>query len=450
MTRRIVWITVALIVLFGLGGLWFMDTFEQRPVKTHTPPESEARRNPYLALERFMGRMGRPFKPQGDVRFLDALPPGGVVILDVNRRAQMTPARIDRLLAWVERGGYLIAAAELPGLEDPVLARFQVSRWGEAQKKPPIDDDEDDEASPANAPPAAGNTSAGNPHQCAAEDQSATPAATPPPQVPAPAPAPSAPAAALASPPKPGVPAKRASPPRSVQVQLPGAARPLNAAHYYPGLKIGRLTPAWTAGAPDFGAQFVHFSHGAGHVTFVSGLPHRFSNRGIGAQDHAELLWSLLQTYQPDGAKPVYLLTRLTVPRLWEWLVERAGAVLVAGLALLLLWLWRVIPRFGPPQLEPEPDRRQLREHLTALGLFVWRRGGLDHWLKVAREAFQARLALRHPTLAGLPPAEQAEALSQLSSLSPARIAAALQGPAGSASEFTHTLRTLRNLERSL
>lgn len=427
-TRRIVWITLALIVLGALGSLWFMDNFERRPVKTRVPPEAEARRNPYLALERFLGRMGRPLKREGDPRFLDRLPAGGVVILDVNRRAQMTPARIDQLLAWVGRGGYLIAAAELPGLEDPLLARFDLRRWGEAKKPAPADDDEEDDDGESTPGPEASAT----PGEAAQRPPEPTPA-------PAAAPTPTRP-----------TPARRVTPPRVVTVAIPGAARPLTTAFLAPGLQPGRRTPAWSADAPEAGAQLVHFSHGAGQVTFVAGLPRRLSNLAIGQHDHAELIWTLVQTYQPDTAKPIHLLTRLTVQRLWDWLIERAWAVLVAGALLLGLWLWRVVPRFGTAQPEPEPDRRQLREHLTALGLYLWRRGGLDHWLAVARDAFQSRLARRHPALAGLPPARQAEALAQLTHRPVALIAAALHGPATTATAFTHALRTLRNLERSL
>ena len=96
------------------------------------------------------------------------------------------------------------------------------------------------------------------------------------------------------------------------------------------------------------------------------------------------------------------------------------------------------------------PSRRELREHLTALGRYVWRAGGLDHWLRVAREDFLARLSLRHPAVAALSPPEQATELARMSGRSASLIAAALHGTVGSPHSFTQAMRTLRNLERVL
>ncbi|OQA31524.1 MAG: hypothetical protein BWY57_02320 [Betaproteobacteria bacterium ADurb.Bin341] len=238
---------------------------------------------------------------------------------------------------------------------------------------------------------------------------------------------------------------------RQVAVNIPGAARPLFAdPPYYRGIRAGKVEPVWGAEAAGQGAQYLHFTYGAGQVTIVAGLAGQFANAAIGRCDHAEILWTLLQTYQPQSTGPIHWMTRLEYPSLWQWLVESAWMAVIAGLALLLLWLWRVVPRFGAPLPDPEPERRQLREHLVAVGRYVWRSGGLDYWLLVAREAFLARLALRHPALATLPPVEQAEALARLTRRPAAMIADALHKPAGPLSSFTSAMRTLQNLERSL
>ncbi len=389
MKRGPVLVGLILLLLAALVATWFYLNVEEVVEKTHTPPEAEALRNPYLALERFLVRMGRPLERRMDARFLDALPPGGVLVLDAGRRAQLTPERLARLLSWVERGGYLIAAAERAG-DDPLLERFDVQL-----------------ADPAKV--FGGSVAEGaDPARCAPLD-------------------------------------------RQVVVHIPGAARPLFAdPPYYRGLRAGKVEPVWVAEAAGRGAQYLHFAHGAGQVTIVAGLAGQFSNTAIGRCDHAEILWTLLHTYQPQSTAPIHWMTRLEYPSLGQWLLESAWTALWSGLAFLLLWLWRVVPRFGAPLPDPEPERRQLREHLAAVGRYVWRSGGLDHWLSVGREAFLARLALRHPALAALPPVEQAEALARLTRQPVAMITDALHKPAGSVSSFTSAMRTLHHLERSL
>lgn len=386
MSRRLVWTTVLVLAALLLAAVGFVARFEQVPVERWTPPGKEARRNPYLALERFMATLGRPLIRAESAAFLDALPHGGVLILDSHRRAHLSPARLERLLAWVAAGGYLIVAPEPRGVDDPVLAFFEVNCG------------------------------------CSAETPQDEPAA----------------------------PAKSPAPPQSFAVAVPGTGRPLQVQFGLGTLQAGSVEPDWRAGAAPQPDKLLHFRHGAGHVTMIAGLSWLFDNRHIGRFDHAELLWTLVETYQPERSGPLTLMARLATPTLWEWLAESAWTAVLALAALLALWLWAVLPRFGPARPEPEAARRQLGEHLAAVGRYVWRAGGLEHWLETARESFRARLALRHPALLALPPAEQAAALAEITQRPVALIAAALHQPAASPQSFTLALATLRHLENRL
>ena len=390
MTRRIVWGLVLCLVFSVLGGYWFLSRFHQVPVKERTEAGPEARHNAYLALEMFAVRMGRPLARESNARYLDALPAGGVLILDRNRRHFMEPARVDRLMAWVEAGGYLLLVPEFSGVPDPILERLGAS-WPKPRERP----------RPLQVPQADENPDC----QC------------------------------------------RRHFPETLSVQIPGAPRPL-AVSFQTGPQADSREPDWSAGDEDFGDQILHYDLGRGHVTVISGLDRLLNNWQIGDHDHAELLWTLLATYQPRGS--VTLMSRLAVPNLWDWLVETGWAAGIAGLTLLVLWLWRMLPRFGPAAPEPEPGRRELREHLGALGRYVWRSGGLPHWLQVAREDFHSRLALRHPAVALLPVTERAETLARMTHRPVSLVAAALAGPAETPHAFTAALRTLRKLERAL
>lgn len=387
MKRPLIWAVVAGLALLVLGTVAFFAMFEQVPTTRHEPPKGEARHNPYLALERFMQKMQRPLTRNNDAKLLDQLPAqGGVLILDAKRKAHLTPARLARLLAWVEGGGYLIAAMESCDC-DVLMTHFGIENLRDRQQA----EGEDKEAQGRK---------------------------------------------------------NRKKMPETIPVKLPGSERALTLSYRYSNMVSGERPPLWAVEDEDFGANLLHYAHGKGQVTFLN--LSRFNNTSIGKHDEAEFLWSLLQAYQPGTRGPVILMTRLHLPTLWEWLSGPALAALVAGLTLLLLALWRAVPRFGPLAPAPEPNRRQLREHLTAVGRYVWRAGGLAHWLQIARETFLNRLALRQPAIARLAPEQMTQALSQLTRRPPAMIASALFGNADSMHDFTLAMRTLRNLERSL
>lgn len=412
MTRRIVWGGVLALVFAVLIGLWLSTRLEQVEVEHWTPPGKEARHNPFLAMTRFLASMGRPLRPAGESDGLAALPPGGVVLLDAQRRSQLTPARTQGLLDWVKQGGYLIVAAEAPGVKDPLLDFFQVDCGCGSHRDEPESTADGETGNPT-----------GNEAENTPENTAETPAPT-------------------------AVKAPRR--PESVSVSVPGAARPLQVDYSYRQLETGDTEPEWEAGADNYPAQILHFRHGTGHVTVLASLAGLFDNKRIGHRDHAELLWTLLETYQPDRSRPVTLFTRLGRITLWEWLVRTALPATLSAAALLVLWLWSVVPRFGRKLPVAQPARRELREHLAAIGRYVWRVGGLDYWLETARESCRERLALRHPGLLALAPAEQARALAELTRRPASLIAAALHEPARTPQSFTLALRVLRNLERSL
>jgi hypothetical protein len=212
----------------------------------------------------------------------------------------------------------------------------------------------------------------------------------------------------------------------------------------------GARQPEWAASRGGRGAQILHYRVGRGNVTIAVGLDRQLSNDRIGEQDHAELYWALLGRYDRSPHPSVLLLSRLRMPTLSAWLWENAWEAGVAAVVFLLLWLWRVVPRFGACQPDAPPVRRELREHLAAVGRYLWRAGALPTLLAPAREHFHTRLALRHPGIAALPDEARASALAALSRRPVTQIAAALHGPADTPHTFSEALRTLHKLERDL
>ena len=385
MSRRLIWGVAGVVVCLGLVVSWFLNTFERVSVPRRDAPQAEARENPYLALERFLARMGRPVTRTTEADIIHRLPTPGALILDRGRAYHLTDTRQEALMEWVNSGGYLMLVPEGPGTPDPVVDVFDLV-WTDAL----LESENQDEA--------------------------------------------------------PGDP-QRNRPPKPSQrpVVVPGTARPLAVA-FQDGLTTVGEDPEWAATDSNYGAHVLHFVHGQGAVTVIAHLDALVSNNGIADYDHAELVSSLLERYQPNGA--VVLLTRLGIPTLGEWLVAQAPLALASGALLLAIWLWNVVPRFGVVVPEPSPDRRDLHEHLLAVGRFVRKRGGGDVWLTIVRSAVKGALVRRHPSY-GVGDDDLATRAAH-TGIPLADLTQAFTGDGTRTDRLVVTMRALQRVERSL
>ena len=388
MKRRIIWSLVACVALATLITVWFLQNFEQVPVRHREAPQKEARRNPYLAFERLLQELGRPIERLESPRSLDQLPAQSILILDESRRRNVTPARVERLLDWVHCGGYLIVAAENAS-DDPLLRKLGVSHY-QAPKgqcapctKDKIEEEADDD-----------------------------------------------------------------DPPVEIEVTLPINQTRYRLEHFGRGLSSSSPEPAWQAGSAKERSALLHFRWGRGHITVIDDLSF-VDNHSLGDHDHAELIWALLQHYQAQGK--IHLASRMEIQTLWQWLAESAWMLLISGALLIALWLWRIIPRFGGTCPSPIDERRDLTQHLSAIGRSVWREGGVTHWLSVVRHALNKRLSLRYPDLNRMDASEKRMVLAKIADCKTKDIHSALMsGQAQSAEEFTRTMQTLQRLDQRL
>ena len=385
MNRQLMWSVTGAALCLGLVTWWFLNTFERVPVSRRDAPQAEARENPYLALERFLARMGTPVIRTTEADILHRLPAPGTLILDRGRAYHLTASRQAALMEWVDNGGYLMLVPETPGTPDPVVDMFDLV-WTDSL----LQSESEDEA-PGDAQ------------------------------------------------------AKRPPKPSQRPVVVPGAARPL-AVEFLDGLTPVGDDPEWAAADSNYGAHVLHFAHGEGAVTVIARLDALVSNSGIADYDHAELVWSLLERYQPNGA--VVLLTRLGIPTLGEWLVARAPLTLASGAVLLAIWLWYVVPRFGIVVPEPSPDRRDLHEHLLAVGRFVRKRGGGDVWLTIVRSAVKGALVRRHPSYG--PGDDDLAVRAAHTGIPLADLTQAFNGDGKRTDPLVITMRALQRVERSL
>ena len=394
MSRTAIWSAIAGLVLVTLATLWFLDNFERVPVKNHEGMKEEALRNPYLAAERLFSRLGRNVRKVRSPAALDVLGTGETLILERHRQRAVNRARADRLFRWVEEGGYLIVEREYAG-DDYLLQKLGVSWY-----KPPKEQSETEEGEEGEEVP---------------EQKVRRPA----------------------------------DEKAYIDVALPDSDIVYRVSSRGRGLTAsGPLQPEWKMSGLYGGDAILHFAVGRGHVTVLSRLDF-MNNRQLLEHDHAEFASALLQRYQPGGR--VHLAVRLENPTLWEWLTESAWMALISAGVMIVLWLWRVVPRFGGTCAAQVPARRDLAQHLLAIGRSLWREGGLGYLRNVVRRNVTQRLALRHPSLARRLSGERYAALAQLAGVKTEDIREALASESTPTPEtFTRATQLLQRLEHKL
>ena len=399
--RRAFWAVVGVTAACVLAWAWFITTYERESYEARTRPDKIALRNAWLPAEMLLQRFGYRVTTQQEAATLDHLPPGGTLILSNERQYHLTPARTAAVLEWVEHGGSLIADAAGTGTNDPILKAFDVRSTPPRARRPRTDDaekkDEDEEEKA--------------PRRNERRE-----------------------------------PARRA-------VDVPGYGRTLR---MYPNawpMYLGETLPTWqVAGETDKAGnrayEILAFDRGAGRVMLVNGL-WRFHNVGsLERDDHAEILLALVATHQRDG--DVRIMARLESPSIFEWLWDNALAALATALALLLFWLWRIIPRFGVVRPEPARPRRSLVQHLRAIGRFLWRHRAATVLLDAARANVRRRLAQRGLAAPDLPVADAAAQLAPAFGIAPEALALALGGTPGTNDQYAAAMATLSDLDRRL
>ena len=147
----------------------------------------------------------------------------------------------------------------------------------------------------------------------------------------------------------------------------------------------------------------------------------------------------------------VWLVFDTAFTPLWK-LIWAAVPYLVIGLALLLLaWLWRAIPVFGPRIVAEQPERRSIIEHIHASGRFTWRYEGPDGLSESAVRALIRDAAVVHPRLSGMSPQQQAQAIARITGQAPRFVFEVISGEIEKRPrEFTGHVRKLQAVRKEL
>ncbi len=114
MPKRTLFIGLGALAVAALLGAAFRFGFTRETLRELVGPGPEAIRNPYLAAERLLDRLGaRTISTDGTI--LLKLPDAGETLLVPGERRLLGQAQTRELLDWVRGGGYLVAAASAKG-----------------------------------------------------------------------------------------------------------------------------------------------------------------------------------------------------------------------------------------------------------------------------------------------------------------------------------------------
>ncbi len=114
MNRNTMIIAVLVISIASLVAYWFFDTFEHRVEEKEVGFHGEARRNNFLAAERFLEKFGMQIQSLPTILDLKDMPDTNDVLFIPTGRYDLAPEKIDELLDWVRAGGHLIVRARRP------------------------------------------------------------------------------------------------------------------------------------------------------------------------------------------------------------------------------------------------------------------------------------------------------------------------------------------------
>jgi len=194
-----------------------------------------------------------------------------------------------------------------------------------------------------------------------------------------------------------------------------------------------------------WGAVILQRDYGKGHITVMTELQ-LLLYKNIGEQDHARFLWHMV-----NGKGNVWLVSQNDMPPLWLWLWQRAPFVIVSLLLMMCFWFWKSSPRFGPLLPVPKADRRQILEHITASGFFLWKHKKQQKLIDAVREELQQFASKRHPPWISMSQQQQFDYLNECSGIEVPLIKSLLTDEHHHEQhQFTKTIRLLKQIRKKL
>ncbi len=141
----------------------------------------------------------------------------------------------------------------------------------------------------------------------------------------------------------------------------------------------------WSWDFEDEGAsRVVGAGYGSGEV-MVMAHARPLRSAYLARADHAEFLEMIAEHYGTGEMVFLYGSGSSFFGLIWK----EGWMVVVAGGFLLLFWLWKRIPRFGPMLNDSFKKPKPYGESLKASARFLWRRGQIEHYLRPLRSRIE-------------------------------------------------------------
>jgi hypothetical protein len=198
----------------------------------------------------------------------------------------------------------------------------------------------------------------------------------------------------------------------------------------------------------DSGAVVARREWGGGYITVIADAAY-FLNWSLDDFDHARLLLDIVAGYLEPGK--VWFVLHADFESLWQLLRSSAPFAVLALVLTVMLWLWSIMPGFGPGIDAKPPERRSILEHIVAAGQFAWRHHGSAALSSSSVAALIRQAESRHPGLSRLSADRQSIQLARLSG-EPAQVIldALLARDETRHREFTHNAQTLQRIRTKL
>ena len=178
------------------------------------------------------------------------------------------------------------------------------------------------------------------------------------------------------------------------------------------------------------------------------------TNNAMGAGEHATLAVETMAL--PTAAGQNWdMVTIVMYGQRQSWMLYVLGHTwpfFAAVLAALLLAIRAGRNRFGPILADPPVERRSRREHIDAVGRFMWQQGSVASLVEAAQQALAAELEHRRPRLAHAHGAERDEIIAEELDITAAQARELFRRPTGNrdAARFIERIRKLEQHRRRL
>ena len=209
----------------------------------------------------------------------------------------------------------------------------------------------------------------------------------------------------------------------------------------------GKRQPSWRVDSKN-GSHILEYQIGDGYISVLSDLDF-MDNSQIAKHDDAALLYTLV--HMTNDTQRVWIVQNDNMPSLISVIANKAPATLVSLGILLLLWLWYTTRRFGPLQKPAASNRRSLREHIIASGLYQWRNHNRTSLFLNVKTALLEQVTQTRPLWTQLSEKELADKLSKIAGIPADKVLGVLQSKAvDKENEFTQYIEVLSLIRKRL